>query len=94
VLQDYENFERETMAAAERGDERLDGLALVAACAVVSDKKEALRKVSPILDRKVGIRLQTTGGQYLIPPEEIRAYLEGGTNRLPNGGQFMHPPGL
>jgi len=93
VRQDYENFERETMAAAERGDQRLDSLALVAACAVVSDKKEALRKVSPILNRKVGIGLNRDG-RYLIPAEDIRAYLEGKTNQLAYPTGFEHPPGL
>lgn len=76
VSQDYPAFVKEAFAGAEAGDERMDAMALVAACAPFVERDAALRVVRPILDRGVGLGW-TGGGSYKIPSSKIREYLEG-----------------
>lgn len=83
VEQDYDAFEREAMAGAERGDRRMDSLALVAACGLSKDRKAALEKIRPILDRGVGLGKNS----YRSTSSDIQAYLEG-TGKEP-AGYFM-----
>ncbi|MCW1885459.1 hypothetical protein OKA04_12025 [Luteolibacter flavescens] len=90
VEQDYAAFEREALAGAAAGDRRMDTLALVAACAISKDRKAALEKVRPILDRGVGIG-KSPG--YAFSSSAIRAYLEG-SGPAPTNSSFMRPRGL
>jgi hypothetical protein len=80
VSQDYPAFVKESFAGAEAGDERMDAMALVAACAPFVEREAALRVVHPILDRGVGLGWQG-GGSYEIPSSTIRDYLEGRIER-------------
>ena len=81
------------MAAAEAGDERMDTMALAAACSVISDRKLALETVTPILDRGVGIGWQHNR-TYTKTSATIRSYLEGTIDRSALGGYFTYPPGF
>lgn len=76
VGKDYPAFVKEAFAGAEAGDERMDAMALVAACAPFVEREAALRVVRPILDRGVGLGW-TGGASYKIPSSKIREYLEG-----------------
>lgn len=76
VGQDYPAFVWEAFAAAAAGDERMDAMALVAACGPFVERETGLRAVRPILDRGVGLGW-TGGGSYKIPSSKIRDYLEG-----------------
>ena len=80
VSQDYPAFVKESFAGAEAGDERMDAMALVAACAPFVEREAALRVVRPILDRGVGLGWQG-GTSYEIPSSKIRDYLEGRIQR-------------
>ena len=80
VNQDYPAFVKESFAGAEAGDERMDAMALVAACAPFVEREAALRVVRPILDRGVGLGWQG-GTSYEIPSSKIRDYLEGRIQR-------------
>jgi len=80
VSQDYPAFVKESFAGAEAGDERMDAMALVAACEPVVEREAALRVVSPILDRGVGLGWKG-GTSYEIPSSKIRDYLEGRIRR-------------
>jgi len=95
LARDYQAFEAEALAGAEQGDERMDALALVAACALGDDRAEALQKVEPILQRGVGLGWDwSRGGGYSIPAARIRDYLEGRITRRDLRGHFIYPPGL
>lgn len=80
VSQDYPAFVKESFVGAEAGDERMDAMALVAACAPFVEREAALRVVRPILDRGVGLGWQG-GSSYEIPSSKIRDYLEGRIQR-------------
>lgn len=76
VSQDYPAFVKESFAGAEAGDERMDAMALVAACSPFVEREAALRVVRPILDRGVGLGWKG-GGSYELPSGKILDYLEG-----------------
>lgn len=80
VNQDYPAFVKGAFAEAEAGDERMDAMALVAACAPFVEREAAIRVVHPILDRGVGLGWKG-GGSYEIPSSRIRDYLEGRIQR-------------
>lgn len=95
LARDYDAFETEALAGAQQGDQRMDALALVAACALTDDRAEALQKVEPILQRGVGLGWDWGGGGgYHIPAARIRDYLEGRITRRDLRGYFIYPPGL
>lgn len=93
VCRDYRSFEREALAGAVAGDERMDAMALVAACALVSDRKAALDAVRPILDRGIGLGWDGVSS-FEISPSKILDYLEGRIGRDDLRGYFMRPPGI
>ncbi len=80
VSQDYPAFVKESFAGAEAGDERMDAMALVAACSPFVEREAALRVVRPILDRGVGLGWKG-GGSYELPSGKILDYLEGRIKR-------------
>jgi hypothetical protein len=80
VSQDYPAFVKESFAGAEAGDERMDAMALVAACEPFVEREAALRVVRPILDRGVGLGWKG-GRSYKVPSSKIRDYLEGRIRR-------------
>jgi hypothetical protein len=88
VNQDYPAFVNEAFAGAEAADERMDAMALVAACAPFVERDAALRVVRPILDRGVGLGWKG-GGSYEIPSGKIRDYLEGKIQREDLNANFI-----
>jgi hypothetical protein len=80
VSQDYPAFVKESFAGAEAGDERMDAMALVAACEPFVEREAALRVGRPILDRGVGLGWKG-GRSYKVPSSKIRDYLEGRIRR-------------
>ncbi|MCW1922964.1 hypothetical protein OKA05_10410 [Luteolibacter arcticus] len=76
VNRDYVSFEREALAGARAGDERMSAMALTAACGGLMEREVARQAVGAILDRGQGLGWDR-GGSYAIPSSRIRDYVEG-----------------